>query len=131
MTGKTQNVIIKGTYASELYIYSMCAADEGGPTVVLRGDKLVCENRKKLYPWLETTAVKEGFGSSVKSIAPARTKKLIYEGAKKALSQDFNKIPLALPKTFDVTLEYKEHYIAKSLGYFPNVTQLEIGRAHV
>ncbi len=126
MTRRTQHVKINGRYASEFMIYSMCAACEGVPAVFLSGDQTLCENSKELYPWLETAAVKKGVGDSVICLSPKKSSKIIYEGVKKALSQDLKKIPTdVIPEYFEVELEYKEHADAARMGYFPGVTRID------
>ncbi len=122
MTGKTTGLKMNGVPLSEFRLYSLCAAELGVPCVFLSGDKALCQSSKKLYPWIKTAAMKEGFGESVKSLVPAKAHKLIYEEGLKAFKQDLKAIPLPeelKAKEYVVEVSYKEHTMATKMSYFP------------
>ena len=114
------SVKINGVPASEFLLYSIVAAAEGVPTVFLSGDKALCEAGKRLYPWMETAAVKEGFGKSAKTLTPHDAQELIYRNALKAFRQDMKQVPLfEMPESFTCEVTYKNHYDATAMQYYP------------
>ena len=126
MTRRNRCVRINGVESSEFYIYSMCAAYEGVPTVHLSGDKMLCEKSKNICPWIITTPVKEGIGNSVVCMSPTLAKNKIYDNTLKALSQNLKEIPImSLPTKYEVEVEYKEHTDATKMSYFPGVHRID------
>ncbi|HWQ30021.1 MAG TPA: M55 family metallopeptidase [Negativicutes bacterium] len=112
---------INGEYASEFMLYSYAAALEGVPTVFLAGDKMLCEDGKKLHPGLHTVAVKEGVGASVKCLSTAKSLKLIKENVEKSLKQDLSNAKISLPKSYSVEICFKEHTYANKMSYYPGM----------
>ncbi len=121
MTSGPLYIKINGEYASEFMIYSYAAACEGVPTVFLSGDKMLCEDGKKIHPCLHTVEVKEGIGSAAICISTTRSLKLIRENAEKSLKQDFNKARISLPDRFNVEICFKEHTYANKMSYYPGM----------
>lgn len=125
MSGKPLYIKINGEYASEFMLYSYAAALEGVPTVFLAGDKMLCEDGKKLHPSLFTVAVKEGEGSSAKCLSTAKSLKLIKENTEKALKQDLSKSRIKLPEHFSVEICFKEHTYANKVSYYPGMKKID------
>lgn len=119
------SIKINGEIASELTLYSYTAAYEGVPTVFLSGDKMLCEEGKKLHPGIKTVAVKEGVGSAVISMAPKKALKKIKEVAEESLKQDLDKAKIKLPDSFAVEICYKDHALANSKSYYPGMKKLD------
>lgn len=124
MSGKALYIKINGEYASEFMLFSYAAALEGVPTVFLSGDKMLCEDGKKLHPGLYTVAVKEGFGASAVCLSTANSLKLIRENVEKALKQDLSKAKITLPRHFTVEICFKEHANANKASYYPGMKKL-------
>jgi len=125
MTLRTQKVLVNGQPLSEFMLYSWCAAAEGVPAVFLSGDKAICQQGQDLYPWLVTTAVKEGVGSSTISVAPDKAVAMIREGACRALKTDLSGCKIHIPEHFSVRLTYKEHTVASEMSYFPGAFRVD------
>jgi len=124
MSGKPLYIKMNGEYCSEFMLYSYAAALEGVPTVFLSGDKMLCEDGKKLHPGLHTVAVKDGVGSSAACLSTTKALKLIKENAEKALKQDLEKAKITLPKHFSVEICFKEHTYAHKISFYPGMKKL-------
>ena len=124
VSGKPLYIKINGVYTSEFMLYSWAAALEGVPTVFLSGDKMLCGDYAALHPKLITVAVKDGMGAMTRNLAPARTLKMIKDGAERALKQDLRGALCGLPDSFDVEVCYKEHKYAEQMSYYPGVRKV-------
>lgn len=125
ISGKqVQYIKVNGEFASEFLIYSWMAAYYGVPSVLLTGDKLLCENGVKLHPSLVTVPVKEDIGGRSQGLSPKLACKLIREGAEKALKQDLSTAKITLPEHFKVELCYKDHNIAYAKSFYPGASQI-------
>lgn len=124
MSGKPLYIKMNGEYCSEFMLYSYAAALEGVPTVFLSGDKMLCENGKRLHPGLHTVAVKDGVGASAACLSTAKSLKLIKETAEKALKQDLGKAKIALPEYFTVEICFKEHAYAHKVSFYLGMKKL-------
>lgn len=124
-TSRSLNIKVNEEYGSEFLLFSYAAAYEGVPTVLLTGDKMICEDSKKLHPGLHTVAVKDGIGSSTVNLSTKKSLKLIRENAEKALKQDLNKAIIELPKSFRVEICFKEHTYAHKMFYYPGMEKID------
>lgn len=116
---------LNGEYCSEFSLYSLACVREGVPVVFLQGDKALCEMCKDIHPKLKTLAVKDGCGRATRSIAPNRAIRLTEEMAYEALTQDLTGALAELPKHFVFEVCYKEHWLAKKMGFFPGFEQID------
>jgi D-amino peptidase len=78
-----------GVSVGETGINAALCGTWGCPVVLVTGDRATCsEGRDLLGPELETVEVKEGLGRfSARHLPPARARKLIEEGAQRALEK--------------------------------------------
>ncbi len=125
ITSKALYMKINEYYGSEFILYSYAAAREGVPTVLLTGDKMLCEDSKNIHPGLYTVPVKEGIGSSSICLSTESSLKLIKENAAKSLKQDLNKAKIILPESFRVEIGFKEHTYANKMSYYPGMEKLD------
>ena len=125
MSQKALWVKINGEKCSEFQLYSWAAALEGVPTVLLSGDRMLCEDSAHLHPMLRTVAVKDGIGGLTKSLAPALALKKIRQEAELALAQDLKSALCTLPEAFELEICYKEHKYAVAMAYFPGFEQID------
>lgn len=116
------SVKVNGVLASEYLLHTYGAAHMNIPVVFLSGDKMLCENAKKINPNIETVAVKEGLGNSTINLNPKYACKLIKEKVKKSLSKIESNI-IELPEKFEVEVTYKNHYSARRASFYPGVEQ--------
>ena len=118
-TLKNCAVRLNGKRCSEFMLYSGAALLKKVPTVLLTGDRSLCEESASLHPSLKTVAVKDGWGGITRCVPPALAQKKIKEAAQAALSQDLKKALGKLPKHFIFEVEYKECRDAVRLSYYP------------
>lgn len=116
---KPLEVRLNGKICSEFMLFSLVANFEKVPTVLLAGDKMLCEDSTAMYPLLKTVAVKEGFGSMTRSIHPELACERIRAAACAALKQDLSKGLIDMPEKFIFEITYKEHANAVSMSYYP------------
>lgn len=124
-TTKTVWVKLNGVKCSEFRLYSWCAAMEGVPTVLLSGDKMLCDDSRDIHPMCRSVAVKDGFGGLTRSISPSLACKKIRENAEVALRQDLSAALCALPEHFVFEICYKTHENAVARSYYPGFQLIE------
>ena len=83
-----QNLSFNGTVVGETGINAALCGHWGCPVLLVTGDEAVCtEARELLGPGVTTVAVKRGLGRfSARNLAPARARRLIEDGARRALA---------------------------------------------
>ncbi len=118
-SGQTVWVKLNGVKCSEFMLYSYACALEGVPTLLLSGDKMLCDDSADLHPSLSTVPTKDGLGGRTQSIHPNLVCKNIKEAAEKALGQDLKEALCELPEHFVFELCYKEHKNAVKHSHFP------------
>lgn len=80
------NVRVNGVPMSESGLNGKLAGHFGVPVGLVTGDQNIIEQTKRLAPGIEGVVVKHGQGrASARSIAPAKARELIYEGAVRAV----------------------------------------------
>jgi len=123
-TKSTVYVKLNGQKCSEFMIYSLAAASAKVPSVLLSGDKMVCDDSKDMHPCLITAPVKRGYGGACTCLQPDDAHDLIREAAKKALSQDLSKALIDVPKHFELEICYKEHIDAARVAFYPGFKKI-------
>ncbi|MEA4920957.1 MAG: M55 family metallopeptidase [Clostridiaceae bacterium] len=120
-SGRNTMVRINGRQTSEFMLYSWACALEGVPTVMLSGDKMLCEDYADLHPALISVPVKEGIGALSCNYSPVTTLKEIKDAARRAVGQDLMDAAAktTLPEFFSVEVDYKIHADAEKMSYFP------------
>ena len=99
------DVIINGQPMGETGINAAVAGHFNVPVVLVTGDQAVTEEAKALLGNVETVVVKKGVGRfAAKCLNPARARKLIKEGASKALRRlnDFKPFKVDSPVKLEV-----------------------------
>jgi len=117
-------VKLNGEIASEFIFFSYAALLEKVPTVFLAGDKMLCEDSKKLHPNLITCPVKEGKGASTLNYNPKNTLKEIKEKVELSLKQNLKASLAELPSEFELEICYKDHVKAEKYSHFPGVKKI-------
>ncbi len=119
MNDNTQEVRINGCLASEFTLNAYTAAHLGIPVLLLTGDRALCETAKQLNPAIKTVAVSEGIGNASVSIHPELAVTRIREALASALKTDPKKMLVPLPENFEVTIEFRQHYLAYRGSFYP------------
>lgn len=97
------NGVVFGTIAVDAAI----AGHYGVPVVLVTGDQATCDEAKDALGDIETVAVKEGVGMYAAKCKPLKeARRLIREGAKKALSRRCKITPLAVKGPVEVELTF-------------------------
>lgn len=122
--GAIQYIKVNGEYATEFLIYSYMAAYYGVPSVLLTGDKTLCENSLQYHPNLMTVAVKDDFGGHTQGLSTKLACSKIRETAEAALKQDLTHAKITLPEYFEVEITFKDHCNAVRKSYYPGAVLL-------
>jgi D-amino peptidase len=104
-----QNLWFNGVAVGETGINAALCGNWGCPVLLVTGDTAACrEGRELLGEGLTTVEVKQGFGvTTARNIAPKRARRLIEDGAKRALG-DLSAVPPYDPgRPCEVKVEYK------------------------
>ncbi len=112
-------ITINGEPASEFVLHSYAAASIGVPVVFLSGDERICAEAKSFNPGLSTLAVTKGVGASTISLAPRQARRLIQEGVKTALSGNYAKAKISLPRSFEVEVAFSIPTKAYRASWYP------------
>ena len=123
--GVVHRITVNGQPASEFLIYSWMAAWYGVPSVLLTGDKTLCEVGAELHPSLVTVPVKDDVGGRSQGLSPVLAHRRIREGAERAVKQDLSAARITLPEHFRVELTYKSHRDAYTKGFYPGAERVD------
>lgn len=116
---------LNGEYVNEFLIHSYIASYLDVPVVFISGDLGLCKNVRKINENIVTVSVKEGIGDSTINIHPELALDLIEKGVKEALNKDLSIYKIALPKTFELEVKYRDHMTAYKLANFPGAELIE------
>lgn len=117
--GSMNYILLNGRPASEFMLYSGAAALEGVPSVLLSGDKALCDESEKLVPGLVTVYTKEARGVTVITKTPAEVRDELREAAERAVK---NRAAIALPQlaeSYEAEINFKDHTQAYRASFFP------------
>lgn len=119
--GAVQEIRVNGQVASEFLIYSYLAAYYGVPSILLTGDKALCDSSRDIHPNLLTVAVKDDFGGHSRGLSSELVCKKIKEAARKACEQELLHAKIQLPEHFEVQITFKDHCKAAKSAFYPGV----------
>jgi len=126
MCTNNTEVRINGRRASEFLINAYIAASFGVPPLLVSGDRALCEDAKEICPNIEAVPVSEGLGNASTSINPALACRRIKEAAARAVaaaSADPRPFALALPRRFEVEIDFRQHYLAYHGSFYPGASR--------
>ncbi|OQB24976.1 MAG: D-aminopeptidase [Firmicutes bacterium ADurb.Bin182] len=124
MDTRNNFVKINGEICSELMINSLTAAYTGVPVYCVSGDRGLCEWIRSVNPNILTVPVSEGYGSGTKGLHPDVAVRRIAETVEKALKQSKRQdCMFPLPKSFNVEINFKDHFLAQSGSFYPGAKQ--------
>lgn len=122
---KTDYILLNGCVLSEFLYNAYTAAYFNVPVPFVSGDKGICDFAKDIIPGINTVATQEGIGNSTLSIHPDSAVKKIEKGVFEALSGDYTKCKLELPKKFNIKIRYISHTEAYFNSFYSGVKQLD------
>lgn len=121
---KASYVKINGELASEFTMNSLISAYYGVPVVFLSGDKMLCENAKKLVSNMEIVAVKSGEGGATFNMHPDYACECIKDGVKEGLKK-IKDCKVESPKELKLEIRFTEHQDANKARYYPGVKGID------
>lgn len=122
--GAVEYIRVNGEIATEFLIYSYMAAYYGVPSILLTGDKTLCESSKSLHPNLLTVAVKDDFGGHTQGRSSKLACKKIRQAAEDACKQNLINSKIKLPEHFEVEITFKDHCKAVRSSFYPGASLL-------
>jgi D-amino peptidase len=122
-----QNLWFNGTRVGETGINAALCGHWGCPVALVTGDQATCrEARALLGDGVETVAVKQGLSStSARQVAPRRARRLIEEGATRALRQLEGVRAYDPGRPAEIRVEYKVTGEPDRLRYRPGVERVD------
>lgn len=115
---------INGEYASEFTLNSILADQFGVPSLLLTGDKGICQDAAAQYPGLVTVATKSGIGNATWNRHPQDVIEEIEAETARVLS---GQLPEAKPAAGQYTMEicFKDFQRAKSAAWYPGAERVD------
>ena len=125
-TMNTQNVFVRinGEDASELMMNALTASMMGVPSLLVTGDRMLCDWFHTKVPAALTVPVNEGVGNGSISMHPGKAVGLIREAAEAAMKLDTSQCLYPLPERFKVEVCYREHPRARWASWYPGAKQV-------
>lgn len=125
MNGENNYVKVNGTVCSELMMNSLTAAMLGVPVLMVTGDEMLCGWFKSMVPEALTVPVSRGVGNGSISMHPAKAVQLIRKTAEKAVQLNTDKCHFPMPEYFEVEVNFKHHFKARSVSWYPGARQTD------
>jgi D-amino peptidase len=121
------NLFFNGTLVGETGIHAALCGTWGCPILLVTGDDAACaEGTALLGSGLTTVAVKRGIGvASARQVPPVRARRLIEEGAKRALSDLSATTPWDLGSPCEIRVEFKHTKAVDDLRFRPGVDRVD------
>ena len=115
---------INGALASEFTLNHILADQMGVPSLLLSGDRGICQEARAAYPGLVTVETKKGIGDATWNHHPEDVICRIEQETAALLAAP---LPEAKPLLDQYTMEinYKEHQKATRASWYPGVKQLD------
>ncbi len=122
---KYQKITINGTIASEFLINTYLSYYHGVPVVAISGDAGVCQEAEYFDDRIATFATQQGIGDSTISLHPDKCVKQIKAMVKRALADVEQNLPIILPDSFEMQIEYKQIADYHFASFYPGVTKVD------
>ena len=121
-----RSVRINGEIASEGYISAATAGDFDVPVALITGDDVFVQESREYLGEVEAVVTKQSLGTlSANTISPTRSRDLIRDASKKALTRlaDFRPLNVGTPVKLEVC--FKHRLPAELLDYLPIVKRTD------
>jgi len=116
------HVLINGELTSEFRLNALTAASVGVPSLLVAGDRLLCESAASTVPGILSVPVSEGRGNASISIHPRLARRQIADAMRKALDSP---APLpGMPDRFELSILYRQHNMAHKASFFPGARKI-------
>jgi D-amino peptidase len=125
-TGKVFSLRFNDIEVGEIGADAAIAGYFGVPVVMVAGDKAACDEARALLGDIETVAVKEGVSRSAgRCLHPEEARKLIREGAKRAMSLIGNVKPFVIKPPVRTEVVFVDPTCADNLEYLPFIERVD------
>jgi D-amino peptidase len=125
-TGSVFSLKFNGIQVGELGTDTAIAGYFGVPVVLVTGDRAACEEGRALIGDIETVSVKEGVSRSAgKCLHPEEARRLIREGAKRAIGKIGSIKPLVFKPPIHVEVTFIDPTYADNLEYLHFIERLD------
>lgn len=124
-SARITRMTLNGTDMSEFYLHALAASYYKVPSILVSGDKGLCEEVKSHNASIETVAAIRGEGNSVITQHPDKTVKEIRESVKRGLAGDLSSKILRVPSKLDFSIEFKKHQDAYRAAFYPGAKQVD------
>lgn len=118
-----QRISVNGVPCSEFLIYSWLASYYKVPTVLLTGDRALCESSAPMHPKLFTVSAKEAVGDQTLCYSPSLVCSQIRDAARQAVSQNLENALCTLPEHFSVEIDFHDHSLAARKSFYPGMVR--------
>ena len=122
MSLQYSRILLNGKPCSEFTVAYYTSLHFGVPMVLAAGDATLMQMVKATDPDILTVETVAGYGSSVTSVHPAKSRSLLRSAAKQALENVEGlkaKCQSKLPDSFNIEISFQKHFNAFKASYFP------------
>jgi D-amino peptidase len=120
------NYYLNGRRAGELAQIGAWAGSYDVPILLVTGDEAACDEAHKFFPAIQTVSVKQGIGRQhARCIHPEKTRELIHDGAKQAMSLAETARPFKVETPLTVRLEYYRSDMADAVANRPGTRRID------
>ncbi len=125
-SSKIYSMKINGRNVAEYHLFRWAAAMIGVPTLMLAGDKALCDDAKKADEDLIVVDTKYGLGRGVNSYHPEFNVERLRAAAKEAVEKNSNgKSVDAMEDKYSLEVEYYHETVALKLSNYPGAQWVE------
>ncbi len=125
MDESAREIRVNGILASEFLLNAYTASSFGVPSLVLTGDRALCESAREIAPRIRTVPVSEGRGGASVSIHPDLAVERIADAVRDALGAEARSLLVELPDRFDLRIVYRDHHRAYRASFYPGVSRVD------
>lgn len=108
-----EHIYLNGEQIGEFGLRTILAGEFGIPVTLVTGDQATAEEARRVIPEIEAVVVKEslGIGCAI-TLSPEKSRRLIREGAERALRRKDQIQPYRVPPPYVLRVEYKTPELA-------------------
>ncbi len=124
---KINYIRVNGEFVSEFKLNNLWARELKVASILLTGDREICQRAKEIEPSIKTVSVKEGIGGASLNKSPSLVLREIEKTAKEAVLNIGNKsqYDFSLEEKFRVEISYKDQREVARASHYPGVKKLD------
>lgn len=124
MSVQITDLRVNGVSLPEAGWNALLAGYHGVPVVFVSGDRAICDYCSKLFPGVETVAVKDALGVASINLHPAKARELIKVGVTRALMNRHLCKPYTLGPEYFVEIEFSNEEKAHRGQWYPGAERV-------